>query len=146
MYPSGSYRVNHVHNDWRFHVAIKRTRRWATISIQAKKAELPFTFHKYTLERARFLSVAFKGDHYKSQGRSGVFSDLLLSSTYAINLLETKNPRLGLAENGLHYRGKIKRRDDNQILIVIILVEKLTEEIDRIISETDLSNNGKDYL
>ncbi len=141
LFPQGKQALTYNYNNWQFKIVSHRKKHWAYVEVLACNPKLATEFEDYSVKRAKVLSFTSRERNFKSVGKSSNYSEILLSSQFSHNLLNAKYPEIGIKNKCIWYNGNIKRKNDTQILKIIILLEKLTEQFDKVAQKT-LHNNA----
>ena len=111
------------------------------LNIKARKSNLYSEFVNCTIKKAPLISLIARYDNYNLSGKVSEISDFLLSSQLSINLLKSRKASFELNGKYLIYNCRIGRHDKISLSNIFELIEKLTEEIDKLTDKKNVTQH-----
>lgn len=121
--------------NWSSDITVRWNKRFVKVLLKSRKTDLRKPFVSCTLKQAHFLSFLFRSDAFNFYGNKSNFSELILQSAAAQNLMDCKNALIKLNGECLIFEGGVRKKDIASLSNVFILNEMLMEEIDELIVE-----------
>lgn len=133
-------------NNWNIDYSIKQNKKRIEIEIKSRKMDLKNGFPLCAIYDSNFLSFIFRTDSQHFSGKKSEFSELILESSSAQSLMNSRNSRIELNGKSLIYKGKIRKNDMSSLSNILTLNEMLIQEIEYLINEKVTQDKPINFL
>lgn len=130
LFPKGTKVIFENSENWTLEIVAQWNSKRINLTIKSRKSNAYSDFTTCEIKKAPFLSLVARYDNYKLSGNGSEFSNILLTSPVALNLLKARKGSFVLHSKYLIYTCRIGRNDKKSLSNICILIQKLTQEID----------------
>ena len=142
LFPKGNKVIIENSENWTLEITANWNSKRIDLTIKSRKSNLYSDFTKCSIKKDSLISLIARYDNYNLSGKKSVISDFLLISPLSLNLLKGEKASFELNGKYLIYSCRIGRQDKNSLSNIFILIEKLTEEIDKLTDKKNVTQHS----
>ncbi len=141
LFPKGNKVIIENSENWTLEITANWNSKRIDLTIKSRKSNLYSDFTECSIKKDSLISLIAQYDNYNLSGKKSVISDFLLINPLSLNLLKGEKASFELNGKYLIYNCRIVRRDKHSLSNIFILIEKLTEEIDKLIDKKNVTQH-----